>query len=176
MRRQRQRRLDAAGSDEAFYVQPRFSEFERAPGLTYKAYADDDVTLALLDADTIYSREFTSLVVAPHYEFKFAPRSHVVYELAAVDADDAESIVVAWYRRPLQFSRTLRSFPWRPDDYITLFTRETNEAVLSAELLAYVERPDGSAATGYTTLELIEARAVDGLIGDLRRVSSSSIA
>jgi len=159
-------RLDADTRDEQLYTQPRYGAFERTPGLTYKAYADDEVALALLDPDSMYSREFTSLVVEPHYEFKFAPRTHDVYETV----DDAETTVVAWYRRPVQFSRALHAFPWRPDDYLTLFTRDTNEAALSVQLREYVERPDGSAATGYASLELVEARPVDGLIGDLRRL------
>jgi len=70
----------------------------------------------------------------------------------------------------LSYARALRAFPWHLDTLLVLFTRDTHEPGVIVRLVAYTERTDASAATGYATVELLETQAVDGVVGDLERL------
>lgn len=154
---------------QGFYPQPRYDLFERAPGLTYRIFANERVVDALFEPDAIYNVAFTSLVTTSHYEFKIVSRSHSVYAIV----DDADDIVV-WYRRPTRYARELTVFPWGDaavDEDVVLFTRDTNEVAITANLVTYAEPPDSSGATGYAILRVREInRQAIGVTGDFRRV------
>jgi hypothetical protein len=171
-RRRMRARSERERADDAFaagfYPQPRYEEFDRAPGLAYDVYADEDVVDALLDPRALYSADFTALVGRPHYEFKFASRASLVAELVERPRDTA--VVVAWYRRPLRYARALPAFPWREGHDLVLFSRAAHEPAVVATLLAYAERADGSSATGYASLDVTQVdRQLPGVRGDVRR-------
>jgi hypothetical protein len=145
--------MDADANDGGFYPQPRYAAFERASGITYKAYVDAAVTAALVQPRIRYRQEFAALVAEPHYEFKLVPSTHPVYETRV-----HEDSVVAWYRRPLVFARTLPVFPWTSDDELVLIVRDTNAPAIVASIRRYVEQSIG-AATGFVELEAHEVRS-----------------
>ena len=162
--------VDANGG--GFYPQPRYAAFERAPGISYKVYAEEEVAAALTQPDVLYSPSFSALVAEPHYEFKLVARSHPVYEAISAlgDDDDDNIVVIAWYRRPLAFVRALQAFPFADGDPIVLFARDTNTPAFVATLLDYRERAVG-AATGFARLDLHEVNdGGAGVFEDVRRV------
>jgi hypothetical protein len=156
-----------------FYPQPRYGAFEREPGRVYRLYATSSAVDALADAPNALLYEpdaFAAAVTSPHLELKLVARSARVYRsVAGARAHDER--LVAWFRRPLQFARSLYAFPWRVRDELVLFDADSNEPAFEATLRTYVTAPDGSFATGYLVLDIRRERpATAGVAEERARV------
>jgi hypothetical protein len=85
--------------------------------------------------------------------------------------DEREDVVLAYFRRPREFSRTLRSFPWQLDEDVVLFTRDSREPAYVARLVSVHYNVNVELATGYMILRLLDVNEIaDGVTTDARRV------
>jgi len=167
------------GDDDVHGVhpRPRAHEFDRAPGQKLLAYVDFEVEEALTDATSIYRVEYDRLArESIHIEFKFVNRSHWIYEEAPTSS--LTPVLVAWWRRPRQFSRQSTIFPWIPDDgdrsIFMLFDANTLLPVVRVRLLMF-DQEDGRAATGWVALEFISIVSnVPGISADFERVYNTN--
>jgi len=138
---------------------PSYHGFARLRTRRYDVYASADVQAALFRAASIDALGYAATAEEPHLETRLVSATHYLAEAARTEApSSSRRRLIAWYRRPRRYARELPMFPFAEGATLVFFASATREPALICELVDYYAE-SADAATGYLTLELVEARA-----------------